>query len=174
MSNETTFYVKVLSTGYEHLYKTSWQDAMTSIFTGRMEVVEEHPSRVITTVNGFLPMPTVVRFVKGVFMNALNRPSKAKKPHRKNIFLRDNGRCQYCDKKLTYESSTLDHVVPRSMGGKNTWENLVLCCSHCNTLKSNRTLHECGLSLKTKPILPSYFCGRSTEDIILRRNKKSR
>lgn len=172
--NHDNFYVKVLSTGYEQLYKTSWQNAMTKIYKGQLEVVEEHPNRVITTASGFLPMPTVVRFVKNVFMNAASRPSKAKKPHRKNLYLRDNGRCQYCDSKISYESSTADHVIPTSKGGKDTWENKVLCCKPCNSKKADHFLHEIGMHLKTKPVLPSYFCVKNPDDIYVVKNRRYR
>jgi hypothetical protein len=147
---------------------------MTKIFSGKLEVVEEHPNRVITTANGFLPMPSVVRFIEGVFMNSASRPAKAKKPDRKNIFLRDNGRCQYCEKKLSYDVSTVDHVIPKSKGGKDTWENKVLCCSPCNSKKADRFLHEVGMYLKTKPVLPSYFLDKNPDNIIVSKNRRHR
>ena len=146
--------VKVLSTGYEILYSTSWQEAVKDVYCGRLEVVEEHPARKIGLVEGNMPMPTIVRFKKGVFLGAIKHPIKTRKPNRKNIFIRDDGKCQYCNKTLTYNKSTVDHVVPKSKAGRDTWENLVLCCTHCNTKKGNRTPSEAGLSLRALPRKP--------------------
>ena len=152
--NQNSFWVKVLSTGYEALYITSWQEAIKDVCVGRVEVIEEHPCKTIGLVRGKIPMPTIVRFKKGVFMGALKLPIKTRKPNRKNIFMRDSGRCQYCNKKLSYNFATVDHVIPRSKGGRNTWENLVLCCEPCNVKKGNRTPADVGLNLRTMPRSP--------------------
>jgi 5-methylcytosine-specific restriction endonuclease McrA len=148
-------WVKVLSTGYEVLYDISWQDAMKDLCGGRLEIVEEHPHKTIGLVFGKIPMPTVVKFKKGVFLSAIKAPRKTRKPNRKNIFIRDKGKCQYCDEKLSYSLSTIDHIIPRSKGGKNTWNNLVLCCGPCNIKKGNRSPSEVGLSLRAPPRNPS-------------------
>jgi len=153
MDNEvfkTNPLVKVLSTGYEPLYDTGWQDAMKDVYAGRLEVIEAHPTIVIGTVSGFEPFPSIVRFKRGVFLGSIGIPSKTRKPNRKNIFDRDLAVCQYCLKALTFSKSTVDHIVPRSRGGRNTWANLVLCCSPCNTKKGNKTPHEAGMILLRK------------------------
>jgi len=144
----TSINVNVLSTGFEPLYTTSWQHAISIVFGGKAEVVEEHPSAVIGCVDGSIPMPTSVRFKKGVFAGAIKRPFKPRKPTRKNLYIRDSGMCQYCGSKLTYEKSTLDHVVPKSRGGEDKWENLVLCCEPCNYKKGSKMLSESGLILR--------------------------
>ena len=76
-------------------------------------------------------------------------------PTRKGIFTRDDNKCVYCG--TTGKALTLDHVVPRSRGGKNTWENLVCCCMLCNNFKGDRTLDECSLTLEKKPRKPNYI-----------------
>ena len=152
--NQNIFWVRVLSTGYEMLYVIPWQEAVKDIFGGRFEVVEEHPSKTIGLVVGSIPMPAVVRFKKGVFLGSIKVPPKKRKPNRKNIFVRDSGCCQYCNKKLTFESATVDHVIPRSKGGRNTWDNLVLCCGPCNIKKGNRKPTDVGLKLLTPPRNP--------------------
>lgn len=152
--NKANFWVKVLSTGYEILFKTSWQDAMKDISVGRVEVVEFHPSLVIGTVRGTIPMPLSVRFKHGVFASALKFPKKTLPPTKKNIFARDMSHCQYCKKKLTLENASIDHVIPKSRGGKNVWENVVLSCVPCNTKKGSKTLEEIGFKLQSSPKTP--------------------
>ena len=142
--------VKVLSTGYEVLYDTAWQEAIKDVSSGRLEIIETHPTIKIGTVDGSKPFPIVVRFRKGVFLGSIKVPPKTRKPNRKNIFERDKAKCQYCSKDLSFSHSTVDHIVPRSRGGKNTWSNLVLCCAPCNSKKGNKTPVEAGMTLLSK------------------------
>jgi len=76
-------------------------------------------------------------------------------PTKPNIWKRDNFTCQYSGKKLTKENLTVDHILPVSRGGKNTWENLVTCDKDLNVWKSNRTPKECGLKLLSNPMKPT-------------------
>ena len=148
--------VKVFSTGFEPMYSTSWQDAVKDLVAGRVEVIEAHPTIRIGSVTGALPFPLKIRFKKGVFLGSIKVPPKTRKPNRKNIFTRDRALCQYCSKQLTYEESTVDHVLPRSRGGRNTWSNLVLCCSACNTKKGDKTPAEAEMLLLRKEGYTSY------------------
>lgn len=75
---------------------------------------------------------------------------------RRNLFKRDHFTCQYCRTKPGTETLTIDHIVPKSRGGKTTWENCVLACLTCNIKKGNRTPLEAGLTLNTKPKRPSW------------------
>jgi len=143
-------FVKVLSTGYEPMYSVQWQSAIKDLYAGRLEIVENHPSKVIRTVSGNLPMPTIVRFRSGVFLGAIKVPPKERKPNRKNIYERDMGVCQYCCKNLSYGEATVDHVLPKSRGGKETWTNLVTCCAPCNSKKGNKTPKEANMRLLRK------------------------
>jgi 5-methylcytosine-specific restriction endonuclease McrA len=142
--------VRVLSTGYELLYDTVWQEAVKDVCTGRLEIVETHPTILIGTVDGCRPFPVMVRFKKGVFLRAIKASSGPRKPNRKNIFDRDRAKCQYCSKLLMFTQSTVDHIVPRSRGGRNTWSNLVLCCSPCNARKGSKTPVEADMTLLQK------------------------
>ena len=72
---------------------------------------------------------------------------------RHNIFRRDGGRCQYCG---TTKELTLDHVVPKSKGGKSTWNNLVTACKPCNARKGDFSLDQIDMKLKNQPYKPSY------------------
>jgi len=76
---------------------------------------------------------------------------------RKNIFERDRCQCQYCGKVLPKHELTIDHVIPRSRGGEDTWENLVLACLSCNLRKGNLTPDEAQMSLLRKPIAPKWL-----------------
>jgi 5-methylcytosine-specific restriction endonuclease McrA len=142
--------VNVLSTGYEPLYTTSWQEAMGDICKGRVEVVETHPSVTIGHVDGPIPFPVTVRFVKGVFVGAIKGRRKPKKPTRRNLYIRDKGECQYCGDHIPYHASTRDHVIPKSKNGPGTWENLVLSCEPCNFKKADTPLHESGMQLRKR------------------------
>lgn len=83
-------------------------------------------------------------------------PYREVKLNRKNLLIRDNFTCQYTGKKITKESATIDHVIPRSRGGKSTWDNLVMSCLEVNAKKADRTPSEAGLKLLKKPIRPSW------------------
>jgi 5-methylcytosine-specific restriction endonuclease McrA len=85
---------------------------------------------------------------------------------RKNIFERDNFQCQYCGEKppnkkgavkwMEEKALTFDHIMPKSRGGKTTWENIVTCCSKCNRKKGNKTPKEMGWSLIKPPVKPKW------------------
>jgi len=75
---------------------------------------------------------------------------------RHNIFQRDNNTCQYCNKQLPRRQLNLDHVVPRSRGGKTNWENVVCSCIKCNFKKGGRTPSEAGMLLRKKAARPSW------------------
>jgi 5-methylcytosine-specific restriction endonuclease McrA len=83
-------------------------------------------------------------------------PNISLKLTRRNILIRDSFACQYCEQKLSMRNSTLDHIIPRSRGGKNSWENLVICCISCNTIKSDKTLEETKFKLSHKPEKPKW------------------
>ena len=74
--------------------------------------------------------------------------------NRRNIYARDENRCQYCGRRFSTSELTLDHVVPRTLGGGATWTNLVCCCVKCNSRKGGRTPVEAGMRLTRKPFKP--------------------
>lgn len=75
---------------------------------------------------------------------------------RRNIYRRDDYTCQYCGARPGSELLSIDHVVPRSRGGRSTWENCVLACLSCNKRKANRSLAESGLDLAREPARPTW------------------
>jgi len=76
--------------------------------------------------------------------------------NRRNLYRRDNFTCQYCERKLHSSELTIDHIIPRSRGGKSNWINCVLACNKCNAKKGSNLLSEIGLSLMRKPFKPKF------------------
>ncbi|MFZ9737336.1 MAG: HNH endonuclease [Prochlorotrichaceae cyanobacterium] len=135
--------VLVLNASYEPLNITSWRRAIVLLLKGKAEQLE-HNGRVIYA--GF-PLPTVIRLRYYVRV-----PYKEIPLTRKNILHRDGHACQYCG--YTGEDLTLDHVVPRSRGGGDTWDNMVTACVRCNVRKGNRTPEEAKMPLDIPPHRP--------------------
>jgi 5-methylcytosine-specific restriction endonuclease McrA len=75
---------------------------------------------------------------------------------RNNVFERDKNTCQYCATVMPREQLNLDHVIPRDVGGKTTWENIVCSCIHCNSRKANRLPHVAHMRLIRKPVRPKW------------------
>ena len=94
----------------------------------------------------------VPRIIRLLFYDRL--PRQPVKFTRRNIFARDRNRCQYCGGKFPTSELSLDHVVPRSRGGKADWVNVVCCCTGCNVRKGGRTPREAGMELVTPPVKP--------------------
>ena len=145
---EATHRTLVVSQGYEPVEIVSWRRAITLLFLGKVEVIEEY-DRDIKTTSLVIKIPAVVRL-----LNAFRRHKKPVKFSRVNIYGRDDYRCQYCNKKESINELTYDHVIPKSRGGKTTWDNIVTCCATCNRRKANRTPTEAGMKLTRPPKQP--------------------
>jgi 5-methylcytosine-specific restriction endonuclease McrA len=129
----------------------SWQDAITELFTGKVEIVEwydeivySNPARGIT-----MKMPAVARLIKPV-----SAFKKGVKFSRVNVMARDNFVCQYCGKRHAMGDLNYDHVVPRVQGGKTVWDNIVTSCYECNDKKGARTPEQAKMKLIRKPFRP--------------------
>jgi 5-methylcytosine-specific restriction endonuclease McrA len=144
----------LLNQGYQPIKVIPWQRAITLLFLGKVEIIEEYDREVKSTSVVF-KMPAVARLIK-----AFKRPKKPVKFSRVNIYSRDGWKCQYagCDSKkaLTMGELTYDHVIPKRSGGKTTWENIVACCEPCNSKKGGRTPSQAGMRLKKKPVRPKW------------------
>jgi 5-methylcytosine-specific restriction endonuclease McrA len=103
----------------------------------------------IRAVNFEIQVPRIIRLLKYDRL-----PRNAVKFNRRNIFLRDEHRCQYCGRHYTSTRLSLDHVLPRSRGGPDTWENVVCACLNCNVRKGGRTPSEAGMKLIRPPVKP--------------------
>lgn len=146
----------VLDTSYAPVARIHWQRAVTLLFMGKVEVVEEYENRDIKSVTFSIKMPSIVRFIK-----ALKSKKRAIKFSRENVYARDSGKCQYCGSKLSRPEATYDHVIPRAQGGTTTWENVVICCIPCNQRKRDRTPIQASMRLLSTPArpkkLPDHF-----------------
>jgi 5-methylcytosine-specific restriction endonuclease McrA len=139
----------VLTASYEPVARVSWRRAVTLLFEGKVEVIEEYEDRLIRSVTFEIKMPSVIRFLR-----AIRARNKTPKFSRENVYARDSGRCQYCMKKIMRHDATYDHVTPRAFGGKTTWENVVIACVPCNQKKGARTVEQAGMHLRTTPSRP--------------------
>lgn len=142
--------VLVLDQSYTPLGTVPWQRAITLIFQGKAEAIEDYEDKEVRSVTFSMKIPSIIRFLSG-----LRKKKKALKFSRSNVYCRDGGKCQYCFKKMTMGEVTYDHVVPRAQGGKTSWENVVIACVPCNQRKGARTPHEAGMRLKTQPMKPT-------------------
>lgn len=84
-------------------------------------------------------------------------PPRVVKFNRRNIYIRDSYTCQYCGRRPPREDLTIDHILPRSRGGKSTWDNVVLACLQCNVRKSDRLPDECNMKLAQPPRRPHWL-----------------
>jgi len=103
----------------------------------------------VATVNFHIAVPRIIRLL---FYDRM--PRTEVKFNRRNIFARDRNRCQYCGKRYPTSELSLDHITPRSIGGKSVWTNMVCACTKCNVKKGGRTPKQAGLTLIQKPVRP--------------------
>jgi len=104
---------------------------------------------VIHTSNKDVKLPEVI-----VLSNYDKLPKKGMKLTKRNIFLRDNFTCQYTGQTVSTKTADIDHIIPKSRGGKTSWDNLVVCSKTINRLKADRTPQEAGLKLLKQPTRP--------------------
>jgi len=140
--------VLVLNSDYSPLNITSLQRGFVLVDKGKAEIVKKGEKDIVTTIGNFV-RPVIIRLLDYIRYRPTNL-----KVNRKRIFKRDKSTCQYCGSK---KHLTIDHVMPRSRGGENTWTNLVTCCSRCNVYKGNRTPKEANMKLLNRPYEPSIF-----------------
>jgi 5-methylcytosine-specific restriction endonuclease McrA len=141
----------LLSQGYEPIQIISWQRAITLLTLDKVEVVEHYDAE-IRAVSLVVKVPAVIRLRK-----AYRRHVRPVKFSRVNIYARDGHRCQYCGVRCTIDELTYDHVMPRSRGGRTTWDNIVSCCCACNARKANRTPAEARMVLRAVPVRPAWI-----------------
>ena len=125
--------ILVLNNSYEPINVTNWKRAIVLLLKEKAQALSK---RVIRLVN-YIRIP----FAKIV----------AKTPSRAMIYKRDNNKCQYCG---ATRSLTIDHVIPRSKGGQDTWDNLVVACASCNVKKGDKLLEQTNMKLARKPFTP--------------------
>lgn len=162
----------VLNSAYIAIDRVPWTEAIGDLITGRAEVVDCYENVTVrsgsnnhslprtfqalaTEQAGVWKVPSIIRFLsKAVF-------HKHKvKFNRHNVWLRDQGSCQYCGIKLRTEEFTYEHVFPQSRGGETAWENIVVACIPCNHRKANRTPEEAKMKLLRQPFKPAHLPGQ--------------
>ena len=155
--------VLILNGNYEPLAITSVEKAIILLYLAKAELVSSMTDRVVHSTSITMPFPSVVRLSTYVRV-----PFKKVILSRKNILRRDGHKCQYCG--ATSVTLTVDHIMPKSRGGEDSWENLVSACLRCNNVKGSQTPDEAHMQLARRPIRPNHvtflrqFAGRVDKD----------
>jgi 5-methylcytosine-specific restriction endonuclease McrA len=159
MSEEFEMKTLKLDSTYRPVGVIDCIEALVMCIVGKATAVEEYEDEISSPSITFkLPsvivLKTVVKFI-----------STGIKPSRNNILWRDKNQCQYCGVTESPRDMTIDHVIPRSRGGENTWTNLATCCKRCNQKKGSRTPEEADMSLLSKPVKPKNSVLRQISDV---------
>lgn len=125
------------------------QKAVVLVYLQKADIISTADGKVLRSINSTFPFPSVIRL--GQYKRI---PYKNIILSRKNILRRDGHRCQYCG--TSTPPITVDHIIPKSRGGADTWENLVAACIRCNNVKDDRTPEKAGMRLRSTPRRPSH------------------
>ncbi|HEY7491353.1 MAG TPA: HNH endonuclease, partial [Candidatus Tectomicrobia bacterium] len=126
--------VLLLNASFEPLRVINWKRALTLLFSGKAEVLEEY-TREIHSISLTMRLPSVVRL-----RSLIRVGTSGVKFSRQHIYERDQYECQYCGRKPPLHELTYDHIVPRALGGPTDWTNIVTCCTACNRRKGGKLL----------------------------------
>jgi len=138
--------VLVLNYDYSPLNVTSIRRGFVLVDKGKAEVVKQDDNPIVTGYKTYV-RPLIIRLLKYIRYH-----TRGLRANRNRIYRRDNHTCVYCG---STRNLTLDHVIPKSRGGKNEWTNLVTSCSRCNLKKADRTPDEARMKMKHQPFAPS-------------------
>lgn len=158
--------VLVLNRNYQPVHVTTVKRAFSLLYQGVAKAIDaeyrlyefadwamlsaaEHES--VPTISRRIRIPRVLVLVAYEYL-----PKGKVRFSRLNIYARDQDTCQYCGRTLPRSELNLDHVVPRSQGGKTSWENVVCSCVECNLRKGGRTPEQASMNLLKKPIRPRW------------------
>ena len=137
----------LLNGDYTFLCLLDWKKAMKLVFAGKVTILK-YSDKLIRSVSGVFRMPTVL-----VLMKMVRSVYKRRVPFsKKNLLLRDRSACAYCGK--SGKTLTIDHVIPKSKGGKTNFDNCVVCCQGCNHRKGSGTPRQAGMRLIKRPYQP--------------------
>ena len=136
-----------LPVSYIPLSTLTWEEAIKYMVLDKADVLMFHDNWVVHSARWSTQVPSVM------MLREYMKPKTVVRFSRSNIYLRDNGRCQYCGVKVAGKLATLDHVQPVSKGGKTTWENCTTACGPCNSSKSDNT----NIKPKIKPYKPEFY-----------------
>lgn len=140
--------VLVLNADYSAINICTVPKAFLLVFLNKAELIAESDSAALRTVSRAYACPVIIKLNRFV-----NIPYKRVELTRQNIFKRDHHQCQYCGKK---SSLTIDHILPKSRGGRTSWDNLITACKNCNSRKGHNLPEEAGMTLRQKPFRPSF------------------
>ena len=133
---------------YYPLSLCSWQNAIKAVFLERVSVIENYDLEVKSPSRTF-KLPSVIALKD--FITPQRKPAFT----RFNVFLRDNFTCQYFYQMFSANDLTFDHLVPKCLNGKTTWNNVVSACTLCNLKKGRRLLKHSGMKLNKLPTIPT-------------------
>jgi 5-methylcytosine-specific restriction endonuclease McrA len=142
--------VLLLNQNYEPLTILKLKRAITLIILGKVDTIENENGKLIHAISLTYRVPSVIRLK--YFVKIKRKEISLTK---KNIIKRDSHQCQYCGKRTGL--MTADHIMPKALGGEESWENLVCACHECNNRKGDHSLQQSGMRLLKKPKRPSYF-----------------
>lgn len=145
--------VLVLNSDYTPLNITSIRRGFVLVDKGKAEIIKSDENPIYAGYNAFI-RPIIIRLLSYIKFNR-----RSTKVNRTRIYKRDNYECVYCG---SQKQLTLDHVIPKSRGGRNEWTNLVTCCHKCNLHKANRTPEEAKMRMKQAPFIPSIINDNSS------------
>lgn len=139
----------VLNGNYEPLVIVSVEKAIVLLYLDKAELVSSLDHKEVRSTSVTMPFPSVIRLATYIRV-----PFKKVILSRKNILRRDGHKCQYCG--ASSITLTVDHIIPKSRGGEDSWENLVSACLRCNNRKGSQTPDEAQMPLLRRPIRPNH------------------
>lgn len=140
----------LLSSSYEVIGFIPLKKVIKHLCNNKVEVIS-YWDESIPMINGENVLPSIVRLKKHFYRRTYINTNFS----RNEMIQRDNSTCQYCGLFLPLKEVTVDHVVPKFLGGKTSYTNCVTCCKACNSKKANKTLEQCGMKLLKSPTYPS-------------------
>jgi 5-methylcytosine-specific restriction endonuclease McrA len=141
--------VLALSSNYEPVGTISWYKAVSLLLSDKISILEEY-DQIVRSPSVSMKIPSVIVFKTNKF-----KKINSVRFSRKNVWLRDEGKCQYCSRAINSNEFTIDHIQPKCDGGKSTWENVVVSCYKCNQKKGQSSLKDSGLKLLKQPKKPT-------------------
>ena len=158
--------VLVLNRHYQPVHVTNVRRALSLLYQGVAKAIDQQyrlyefadgAELSATNHDSIATVSRQIRVPRVVVLSAYEYLPKGKvRFSRLNIYARDNDTCQYCGRTLPRSELNLDHVLPRSQGGKTSWENVVCSCVPCNLEKGGRTPEQAGMKLLRKPVRPRW------------------
>jgi len=145
--------ILVLNSDYTPLNITTFKRAIILVIKGKAEIIKNDVDFIRTeTIN--YEKPLIIRLLKYI-----SHKMKNLRVNRQRLYKRDNHECAYCGSK---KELTIDHIIPKSRGGKNSWNNLITCCLPCNLKKGHKTPDEARMPLRFTPKTPSFLSNDSS------------